>query len=199
MKKESKEFKKAQSDFIEYAFGVMPYPDITHIPAGETESFAVKVDYQVNVKSASPENDFSYEVLIDKKSGSVIADNNPEKFLKKHSVLISEAYGNVLVFGLGLGDSLHALVEMLDNGYIDEITVVERESDIIDLVAPSFEDYIGNGLHIVSGDAFNIDIPSGHYNMAYYALWSEKPPQDEVDFFLNLHRGKFDKQIFIFD
>ena len=58
-------------------------------------------------------------------------------------------HGHVLCAGLGLGLIVHALHA---NPAVDRITVVEREQDVIDLVAPLVPQ---EKLHVVHGDFWN--------------------------------------------
>ena len=75
---------------------------------------------------------------------------------------------HVLINGLGLGVVLKMA---LAQPHVQHIDVVEIESDIIKLVAPSYED---TRIHIHEADAFTITWPKGYgWSVAWHDIWPD--------------------------
>jgi len=70
-------------------------------------------------------------LLIDKKYCIVVmSDHEKEKIL--NAKIVEIAHGDVLVIGFGLG---MILIPMMENPKINSITVIEKEQEVLDLVA----------------------------------------------------------------
>ena len=84
---------------------------------------------------------------------------------------IQEAYGNVLIAGLGIG---YILSEILKKPEISSVQVVELSSDVIHLVAPSFRNLFPDKLKIDRGDIFSwFPYPEDQkYDTIYFDIWS---------------------------
>jgi hypothetical protein len=85
---------------------------------------------------------------------------------------VCRANGHVLVAGLGLGV---ILVPMLASPRVEHVTVVEREPDVIALVAPAFATHTARGrLEIVEADIFTWRPPRGaRYDTIYFDIWPD--------------------------
>lgn len=91
--------------------------------------------------------------------------NTPAE-IKDHLPFINLATGRVLVFGLGLGMVVGAL---LQKEGINHITVVELEQDVIDLVG-SYYQSISNKVTIKRADAFAYD-DEQFYDYVWFDIW----------------------------
>jgi predicted membrane-bound spermidine synthase len=85
---------------------------------------------------------------------------------------VCRANGRVLVAGLGLGV---ILVPMLASPRVEHLTVVEREPDVIALVAPAFLTHLASGrLEIIEGDIFGWRPPRGaRFDTIYFDIWPD--------------------------
>lgn len=82
--------------------------------------------------------------------------------------LLYAAQGHVLITGLGLGMIPNAL---LLRGKVCQITIVEREADVIRLVAPAFAD---KPVEIIQADAFEWrPEPETIFDWAWHDIWPD--------------------------
>ncbi|MBF0243618.1 MAG: hypothetical protein HQK64_14230 [Desulfamplus sp.] len=191
LKRETEYLEQFQDDFI----GIKPHPDIIHIPTGYIGDYEVKVDY--NIDMASEANCYRYESLYYKKN--VIADNNPKHLYKRHQWLIDNAYGDVLVFGLGLGDSLNLLMKKWRAKAVRSILVIEKYQEIIALVAPYFtKNNISDSVCIMQGDIYSLNTLIKSFDVIYHAIWNSPPDQDEINTISNKYKKYCTKQGFIY-
>jgi len=78
------------------------------------------------------------------------------------------AFGDVLIFGLGIGLILPAI---LGNDKVNSVTVVELHQDVIDLVAPHLAH---PSLKVYQGDARDWEPPNGEkYDYIYFDIWPD--------------------------
>ena len=160
---------------IEY-LGLKKRDDIQNIPENASGPYQVKND--VNIDEG-----YIFQTLYFQ--DKPIANNDPAN-LPAHRFIIKKAHGRILISGLGLGNSLH---ELLKNDKITYIQIVEKNQDIIDLVAPSFPD---SRLEIIQDDIFQFE-PNGHFDCIYHALWNtEKEAKAAVQIRKTL-KARFDK------
>lgn len=104
------------------------------------------------------------ERLIDGTDRTWMSDLPFERTTNMH--VLRDAYGSVLLLGLGIGMLPAAL---LQNLAVHQITVVEIDRRVIDLVAPHIHD---DRLRIVLGDAYSPPIPALHqYDYVYFDIW----------------------------
>lgn len=101
--------------------------------------------------------------------------------------LIDRARGNVLIAGLGLG---MVLVPLLKKAEVNTILVIEKYKDVIDLVAPSFQDAIDDErLHIFHEDIFKWTPPEEWlFDTIYFDIWPEISGDNYVEM-CRLHNG----------
>jgi spermidine synthase len=85
---------------------------------------------------------------------------------------VCRANGRVLIAGLGLG---LILVPMLASPRVEQVTVVEREVDVITLVGPAFAEHTASGrLSLICADIFSWRPPQGaRYDTIYFDIWPD--------------------------
>lgn len=86
---------------------------------------------------------------------------------------INQAYGDVIIFGLGLGMIIFPL---LDDKDIKSITIVEHDSGVIDMVGKIIKEHDkGNKVTIIQGDAFQyhekINPMVRRFDTIYFDIW----------------------------
>ena len=97
--------------------------------------------------------------------GSVLMSNTPmEK--RTNEDFVTNAHGKVLIGGLGIGLILLAIQ---DDPMIDKITVVEKNQEVIDLVASQLP--LSDKVEIICADVYNY-VPEDFYNTIYMDIWS---------------------------
>lgn len=97
--------------------------------------------------------------------GSVVmSDTDMEK--RTNSAFVRNAHGNVLIGGLGIGLILLAIQ---DNPEIEKITVIEKNKEVIELVADQLP--LNEKVEIVNADVFEY-IPTERYNTIYMDIWN---------------------------
>ena len=80
--------------------------------------------------------------------------------------LFQVARGKILINGLGLGCCLQVLTHLPN---IDEITVIEKNENVIKLVSPAFCD---PRITIIHADAFEYKPPKGkRYDIVWHDIW----------------------------
>ncbi len=159
IRKETEHFEQMVTDYISHTFGVYPHKDIKHIRSGISGNFEVKPDF--NIIDDNPDKNYSFENLL--YEGELAATNDPRELIA-HKHFLEKANGRILVSGLGLGNSLH---ELLKNEAVSFIRVIEKEQDVIDLVAPFFDD---PRVKIICDDVFEYGI-NEHFDIIYHAIW----------------------------
>lgn len=101
----------------------------------------------------------------ERKANQVVMSNTPMEIFTNQKAA-DMATGRVLINGLGLGMLLHYILQKPD---VTEVVVVERDEDVIALVAPSFSRH--PKLTIVYGDAFTHQ-PMGKFDFAWHDIWT---------------------------
>jgi len=102
------------------------------------------------------------------KDGHVIMSNTPAE-IEDHIIFFNNAKNSkiVLINGLGLG---MVVKKLLDNGVVEEIIVIEKSQDVINLVAPSYKDE--KKVTILHADAFTYKPPKGKkYDAVWHDIW----------------------------
>ena len=111
-----------------------------------------------------------------------VMSNTPDE-IRDHSEFIYEAKGDVLINGLGLGVVLEMI---LPEPEITSITVIEKDEEVISLVAPSFENE--EKLTIIHADALEYTPPKGkRYNAVWHDIWTNIT-SDNLEDMKKLHR-----------
>jgi len=99
------------------------------------------------------------------RGGTLIMSDTPAE-MRDHYDAVINAKGNCLINGLGLG---MVLKNILLRQKITKVTVVEISQDLIDLVAPYYND---NRVTFVHANALEYTPPKGErYNMVWHDIW----------------------------
>lgn len=97
--------------------------------------------------------------------GSVLMSNTPmEK--RTNEDFVTNAHGKVFIGGLGIGLILLAIQ---DDPMVDKIIVVEKNQEVIDLVASQLP--LSDKVEIICADVYDY-IPEELYNTIYMDIWS---------------------------
>lgn len=115
---------------------------------------------------------------------TMMTDTPMEKHSNRDVVLI--ASGRVLIAGLGVGMILHPIA---DKERVEHITVIEKNPDVIKLVAPS----LPKKVTVVEGDIFEWTPPKGtKFDTIYFDIWPHIT-LDNLPQMAKLHRrfGRF--------
>ena len=99
-------------------------------------------------------------------NGGVVMSDLPVE-MADHMKFCAEAKGNVLIGGLGLG---YIATKLLENGRVKRIEVVEKERDVIRLVAP----YTDRRVKIIHADLFEYLKAESlvGFDTAYFDIWT---------------------------
>ena len=100
------------------------------------------------------------------KTGYPVMSNTPAE-VKDHLPFIKKATGDVLIFGLGLGMVVQALIEKDD---VKSITVIELDNDVIEL-SGNYYTSVSEKVKIIHGDAFEYR-DSNIYNAIWFDIWN---------------------------
>lgn len=98
---------------------------------------------------------------------SIIMSDTPAE-IRDHLRFIGTSHGRVLITGLGLGMVAQACLRRRE---VKTVTVIEKEQDVIDLVAPHYLARHDN-LEIWHGDALTMKIkPNTKWDVAWHDIW----------------------------
>lgn len=116
----------------------------------------------------------------------VMSDTTMEKMTNAN--FIYNAYGDVLIAGLGLGLIINPLLEKEE---VTSITIIEKNQNVIDLVGPY---YNNPKINIINGDIFTWKPPKGKkWDTIYFDIWSDRC-SDNIKEMKTLHR-RFGKRV----
>jgi len=121
--------------------------------------------------------------------GSIVMSNTIAE-INDHRYFIHKAEGNILIAGLGLGVVLAGL---LQKDEVKSITVIEKSTNVIKLVAPTFA--IEKRVKIIKADIFGWKPPKGFkYDYIWHDIWNDICG-DNVEEMKKLHRkfGRYAK------
>lgn len=140
-------------------------PDV-RVPLGEKgnhiiKSFTVSVEQAYLQCMSMAAKDRLEEGIIpgtytslERKDGTIVmSDTISER--RDHIEFVEEAFGTVLIHGLGLGMTIPPII---DKPEVDHVIVVEKEQDVISLVAPTYLKRHPEKLSIVKADAFSFEL-----------------------------------------
>lgn len=130
--------------------------------------------------SASVGEFIKLERIIKKDDGGEtlqLVMSNTFQEMVDHADVLTNAWGYVLVNGLGLSCVVSGLLAKPEVKHID---VVEIEQDVIDLVGPAYEHDERVTIH--QGDAYNFPWESGRrWNYVWHDIWTEIAPHNLTD------------------
>lgn len=103
----------------------------------------------------------------DSKLHTVMSDTTKER--NDHQEFVDIAFGRVLVNGLGIGVVIQALLE---KSTVTSVHVVEKEKDVINLVADHYKARFGDRFVLHHASAFDFK-PRGHYSFVWNDIWPD--------------------------
>lgn len=116
-----------------------------------------------------------------KRGHTVVMSDTPAEYWD-HSEAIRKATGDVVLNGLGLG---LVLAEILKKPEVKSVTVIERSSEVLALVAPHFD---VPRVTIIECDALKWTPPKGQrIGLAWHDIW-DTISSDNLDEMKTLHR-----------
>jgi len=100
----------------------------------------------------------------------VMSDTPSEKH--DHRYFVMKAKGKVLLAGLGLGMVLNAVALKPE---VTKVTVVELNSDVIDLCWDHYKDKFGDKIELIHADILEWKPPKGDkiWDCAWFDIWNE--------------------------
>ena len=99
----------------------------------------------------------------------IIMSDTPDE-IRDHFSMISAARGNILINGLGIGMVLQACLE---KDVVNHATVIEKSSDVIELVGGYYKEKYGDKLTIIHEDAFDYKPDKNvRYNAVWHDIWA---------------------------
>lgn len=102
------------------------------------------------------------------RNGSIIMSDMPMEY-RSSAEFLEEAYGDVLIAGLGLGLNIIALQEKSE---VNSITVVEKHEEVIDLVYPYLP--LKKKCTVICSDIFDYVPPPTHkFQTMYFDIWDK--------------------------
>lgn len=81
---------------------------------------------------------------------------------------VDNAHGKVLIGGLGIG---LILLPILVKPEVEEVTIIEYNKDVINLVEPQLRSYFNNKVKIINDSVFEY-VPSQEFNTIYMDVWN---------------------------
>lgn len=104
--------------------------------------------------------------------GNVVMSDTPDE-LSDHLGVAYEAQrrgGEVLVNGLGLGCVVQGMFS--EQSKVERVTVIEKSSDVISLVAPHIISLFGDKVRIIHADAFDYKPEKGiRFTVVWHDIW----------------------------
>ena len=133
----------------------------------EADSFYFNQRCQAQNLSAQCIRPGIYVHLLDKQKDEAVMSNIPAE-IYDHAEICWKSHGRVLICGLDLGIILH---QLCCNDHISEIVVVEKEPEIIDMIAPAFS---VNKVTILPGNAFLPDECgiTSQFDTMFFDIWN---------------------------
>jgi hypothetical protein len=100
--------------------------------------------------------------------GNTLVMSDTPAEMRDHYEPVHKARGSCLINGLGIGMVLKAV---LNKPSVTDVTVVELSQDVIDLVAPHYQD---PRVTVVCSDAMTYQPPRGkRYQMVWHDIWDD--------------------------
>lgn len=120
----------------------------------------------------------------------MMSDTDMEK--DSNSEFVRNAYGDVMIAGLGIGLIINALRHKVEFGQVTSITIYEKYQDVIDLVGPKYSNL---PIKIIRQDILTY-IPSKDekYDTIYFDIWPEICPDNLEEIRILHNRWKFHKK-----
>ena len=120
----------------------------------------------------------------------MMSDTDMEK--RTNYEFISNAKGDVMIAGLGIGLILHNLEKKVKTGEVKSITVYEKYQDVIDLITPYYKHL---PITVKCEDILNYLPPKEEmYNTIYFDIWPTINTDNLKDIRILHNRWKFHKR-----
>ena len=120
----------------------------------------------------------------------MMSDTDMEK--RTNYEFISNAKGDVMIAGLGIGLILHNLEKKVKTGEVKSITVYEKYQDVIDLITPYYKHL---PLTVKCEDILNYLPPKEEiYDTIYFDIWPTIDTNNLKDIRILHNRWKFHKR-----
>jgi hypothetical protein len=117
--------------------------------------------------------------------GSEIIMSDTPNEIKDHCQAIYDAYGNVLIVGLGLEMYLNAVAQKTD---VDKITVIEKSKDVLAMVQLHYERKYPGKIEFICADIFDYKpAVNAFWDYAWFDIWDDLNPDNIKEMSL-LHR-----------
>ena len=124
-----------------------------------------------------------YTMLVYGNSSTIMSDTPDE--IRDHLEPIRKAYGKCLVNGLGLGVVING---MLLNHEVEEVTCIEISPEVIELVAPHWQNRWGDRFKCICANAMDWKPPKGSmFNVVWHDIWPNIC-SDNLNDMIKLHR-----------
>jgi 16S rRNA A1518/A1519 N6-dimethyltransferase RsmA/KsgA/DIM1 with predicted DNA glycosylase/AP lyase activity len=115
------------------------------------------------------------------RNGRIVMSNTPDE-IRDQLHFLHIANGIILINGLGLGITLQGLLNKPD---VKQITVIEKEKDVIKLIVPYIKD---ERVNFINDDALKYSPPkNAHYDFVWHDIWDNITP-DNLPEMTKLHR-----------
>ena len=156
---------------------------IRKVNVTEDEAYYSNIRYIIDDKKFMCISSGQYIILDIKGKGIMMSDTPMEK--RTNEDFVKKANGRVFIAGLGIGLIIHNLKSKIQSGEVSEIVVFELEQDVIDLVAPYFQN---EKIKIIKQDIFQYEPkPDDVFDTIYFDIW-ETISDDNLDEMLFLHK-----------
>ena len=157
---------------------------IRKVNVTEDEANYSNIRYIINNKKFMCIRSGQYIILDIKGKGIMMSDTPMEK--RTNEDFVKKANGRVFIAGLGIGLIIHNLKSKIQSGEVSEVVVFELEQDVIDLVAPYFQN---EKIKIIKQDIFQYEPkPDDVFDTIYFDIW-ETISDDNLDEMLFLHKN----------
>lgn len=157
---------------------------IHHITISKAESDFTSIRAMMHGRDAFvPEGRYT-QLFV---GSTLMMSDTPMEKTSNHGVL-RNAYGDVLIAGLGVG---LILVPILRKADVKSVTVVEKYQDVVDIVEPALRANVPEAagkLKVVTADIFTWSPPKADkWDTIYFDIWPDIV-EDNLDEMAKLHR-----------
>ena len=149
------------------------------------DDIEVKDNYREIPKIGFFSEEFSFPTVFENGVEWMAIKPNEIETMKPH---IEKMWGDVAVFGLGLGYFAYMISQKTD---VKSVTIIERDKSVIDLfekyILPQFENK--EKIKIVKMDAFDFaknEMKKSHFDTAFVDLWHDV--SDGLDLYLKMKK-----------
>jgi hypothetical protein len=124
--------------------------------------------------------------------GDVIWMTDDDIEIEEAKEFVDNAQGRVLISGLGIG-MIPAYLSKQE--MIESIDIIEKEKDVIDLIAPSLLQKFDK-ITIHHGDSLTWDFRDMKWDWAYHDIWEVHPTEEQAQHIMERYNGIVDNQLY---